>query len=119
MKNSQLMSGDNAVCGIYRCKILTAANESDVRVYIPGISSINPFNDDGSINLAAYESHKVSFPKVQWCCYNVESKELVNLDSFCWCMFENGDFRRPVVISYAVIGAAGSSTAQFGSTYAN
>ena len=115
IKNN-LITGDSGVNGIYRAKLLTAVDETDVRVYIPGISSINPFNADGTINLETYITHKESFPKVQWCCYNIESKELVNQDPLCWVMFENGDFRRPVVISYAVIGGGAKSDAQYSDT---
>lgn len=117
MKSKYLLSGDNGVNGIFRCKLVHGIDLNDIRVYIPGISSISPFNDDGTLNLEKYNEHKLTFPKVQWCTYNIESKEFVNQDSLCWCMFENGDFRRPVVISYAVIGGAGtSSNAQFGGT---
>ena len=101
---NNLMSGDLGVTGIYRAKLLTTEDETDIRVYVPGVNNICPFDANGNIDLEIYNLHKKSFPKVQWCCYNLESKELVNQDPLCWVMFENGDFRRPVVISYAIIG---------------
>lgn len=104
INGKHLMSSDLGVNGIFRAVLLTATDTSDIRVYIPGISSISPLTEDGNIDIEKYMLHKNSFPKVQWCCYNVESKELSNQDKLCWVMFENGDFRRPVVISYAVIG---------------
>lgn len=113
MKN-HLLTGDSGVNGIYRCKLIVGEEPTDIRVYIPGISSINPYNPDGSLNSEAYNNHKESFPLVQWCCYNIESKEYDNQDSLCWCMFENGDFRKPVVISYAIIGGGGTSSSNNG-----
>lgn len=108
--NNKLINGDSGVNGIFRCKLIAGTDVSDIRVFIPGISTINPYNSDGTLNLEAYNNHKESFPKVQWCCYNVESKELDNQDSVGWCMFENGDFKKPVVLSYAVIGGDGTIT---------
>ena len=109
MSNNYLLVEDNGVPGIYRCKLFTGSDTSDIRVYIPGISTVNPFNADGLIDVETIDSKLDSFPKVQWCCYNIESKELENQDAFNWCMFENGDFKRPVVISYVVIGRPGGA----------
>lgn len=105
MKNS-LINSDTGVNGIFRCKLILDDNGIDVRAFIPGISNINPFNSNGSLDLEKFNTYKIFFPKIQWCCYNIESKEFINQDPLCWCMFENGDFKRPVVISYAVIGGA-------------
>ena len=108
MRNNNLMTGDYGVNGVYRCKLLIDPNTNEIRTYVPGINNINPLNEDGSINLDIYQKHIECFPPVQWCCYNLESKEFSNQDPLNWCMFENGDFRKPVVISYAVIGGDGS-----------
>lgn len=116
MNNNHLVTGDGGVNGIYRCKLLMGLDSSDIRVYVPGISSIHPFDSDGNIDVETYEANKDTFPKVQWCCYNVESKEFTNQDPLCWCMFENGDFKKPVVISYAIIGGSGSGSGS-GSLY--
>lgn len=110
MNNNFLMSSQYGFYGIYRCKLLTSVAASDIRAYIPGICDENPFTSDGSINLNVYEKNKSSYPVVQWCCYNLESKELVNIEEPAWVMFENGNVQRPVCISYAVIGGGDESS---------
>lgn len=109
MFNKYLMASEYGFNGIYRAKLITAVDESDIRVYIPGINNINPFDSNGNVDLKIYEKNKLSYPVVQWCCYNLESKELVNIKGPAWVMFENGDVQRPVCISYSVIGGEGET----------
>ena len=109
MFNKYLMASEYGFNGIYRAKLITAVDESDIRAYIPGINNINPFDSNGNVDLKIYEKNKLSYPVVQWCCYNLESKELVNIKGPAWVMFENGDVQRPVCISYSVIGGEGET----------
>ena len=111
MINKYLIANKYGFNGIYRAKLITAVDESDIRAYIPGINSINPFDSNGDVDLKIYEKNKLSYPVVQWCCYNLESKELVNIKGPAWVMFENGDVQRPVCISYSVIGGEGETNA--------
>ena len=111
MFNKYLMASEYGFNGIYRAKLITAVDESDIRAYIPGINNINPFDSNGNVDLKIYEKNKLSYPVVQWCCYNLESKELVNIKGPAWVMFENGDVQRPVCISYSVIGGEGETNA--------
>ena len=111
MINKYLIASEYGFNGIYRAKLITAVDESDIRVYIPGINNINPFDSNGDVDLKIYEKNKLSYPVVQWCCYNLESKELVNIKGPAWVMFENGDVQRPVCISYSVIGGEGETNA--------
>ena len=111
MINKYLIASEYGFNGIYRAKLITAVDESDVRAYIPGINNINPFDSNGNVDLKIYEKNKLSYPVVQWCCYNLESKELVNIKGPAWVMFENGDVQRPVCISYSVIGGEGETNA--------
>ena len=111
MINKYLIASEYGFNGIYRAKLITAVDESDIRVYIPGINNVNPFDSDGNVDLKIYEKNKLSYPVVQWCCYNLESKELVNIKGPAWVMFENGDVQRPVCISYSVIGGEGETNA--------
>lgn len=104
MFDNYLIANKYGFNGIYRAKLLTNVDDSDIRVYVPGINSINPLDSNGNIDITKYEKNKLSYPVVQWCCYNLESKELVNIKGPAWVMFENGDVQRPVCISYAVIG---------------
>ena len=109
MFNKYLMASEYGFNGIYRAKLITAVDESDIRAYIPGINNINPFDSNGNVDLKTYEKNKLSYPVVQWCCYNLESKELVNIKGPAWVMFENGDVQRPVCVSYSVIGGESES----------
>ena len=109
MFNKYLMASEYGFNGIYRAKLITAVDESDIRAYIPGINNINPFDSNGYVDLKIYEKNKLSYPVVQWCCYNLESKELVNIKGPAWVMFENGDVQRPVCVSYSVIGGESES----------
>ena len=109
MFNKYLMASEYGFNGIYRAKLITAVDESDIRAYIPGINNINPFDSNGDVDLKIYEKNKLSYPVVQWCCYNLESKELVNIKGPAWVMFENGDVQRPVCVSYSVIGGESES----------
>ena len=111
MINKYLIASEYGFNGIYRAKLITAVDESDIRAYIPGINNINPFDSNGNVDLKIYEKNKLSYPVVQWCCYNLESKELVNIKGPAWVMFENGDVQRPVCISYSVIGGEGETNA--------
>ena len=115
MFEKYLMTTDYGYNGVYRAKLISVKNDKDIRAYIPGINSINPFNEDGSINDDVYEKHKAAYPVVQWCCYNLESKEVANIEGPAWVMFENGDIKRPVCISYAVIGGGGGASSADGS----
>ena len=121
MKLNNMINTDSGINGIFRAKLLSVDGDSEMRAFIPGINNINPFTDDGTVDIEIYNSHKHSFPKVQWCCYNIESKEPSYLDSVCWVMFENGDFKRPVVVSYSVVGGNGLSNnlEQAGTTNGN
>lgn len=108
MFDKYLIANEYGFNGIYRAKLIR--NRDDIRAYIPGINSINPFDEHGNINMTSFEKNKESYPQVQWCCYNIESKDVVNIKGPAWVMFENGDVQRPVCISYAVIGGEGESS---------
>lgn len=110
MFDNYLIASEYGFNGVYRAKLLTAVDDSDIRVYVPGINSVNPLDSNGNVDMSKYEKNKLSYPVVQWCCYNLESKELVNIEGPAWVMFENGDVQRPVCISYAVIGGEGESS---------
>ncbi len=100
-----LLNTDSSYPGIYRVKVIDS--EKGVRVYIPGISHINPFDKDGNLNEDTYEKHINAFPLAQWCAYNLESCDINNIVEPMWCMFECGDAKRPVIISYTVVGGGG------------
>mgnify|MGYP004626126649 FL=1 len=106
----QLMANEYGYNGIYRAILLPGLSDNDVRAFIPGITNLNPFKEDNTINLESYEQNKEHYPKVQFCCYNIESKEIINIKGPAWVMFENGNVRRPVCISYSVIGGGGISS---------
>lgn len=108
--NYSLINNDIGAPGIFRAKLIPPTVDDFVRVYIPGISNMNPFKTNGDVNETIVKQHINNFPTVQWCCYNIDSTQLENQDSFVWVMFESGDFKRPVVISYAVIGGLDSGT---------
>lgn len=110
MFDNYLIANEYGFSGVYRAKLLIGTGESDIRAYIPGINSVNPLDSNGNVDMTIYEKNKLSYPVVQWCCYNLESKELVNIKGPAWVMFENGDVQRPVCISYAVIGGEGESS---------
>ena len=110
MFDNYLIANEYGFSGVYRAKLLIGTGESDIRAYIPGINNVNPLDSNGNVDMTVYEKNKLSYPVVQWCCYNLESKELVNIKGPAWVMFENGDVQRPVCISYAVIGGEGESS---------
>lgn len=116
MFDNYLIASKYGFNGVYRAKLLTAVDDSDIRVYVPGINSINPLDSNGNVDMTVYEKNKLSYPVVQWCCYNLESKELVNIEGPAWVMFENGDVQRPVCISYAVIGGENDSSSSGSNT---
>lgn len=104
-----LMANEYGNVGIYRAILLPGLSDTDIRAFIPGINNVNPFKKDNTIDLEKYEQNKEIYPKVQFCCYNLESKEVINIKGPAWVMFENGNSRRPVCISYSVIGGSASS----------
>lgn len=108
MFDKYLIANEYGFNGVYRAKLIR--NGDDIRAYIPGINSINPFDEHGNINMTDFEKNKESYPQVQWCCYNIESKDITNIQGPAWVMFENGDVQRPVCISYAVIGGESESS---------
>lgn len=111
----QLMANEYGYNGIYRAILLPGLSDNDVRAFIPGITNLNPFKEDNTIDLESYEQNKEHYPKVQFCCYNIESKEIINIKGPAWIMFENGNVRRPVCISYSVIGGVSSDTGDLSS----
>lgn len=82
--------------GIYRAQLFTENGET--YAYIPGLSKLN--TDEATVK---------NLSKIQWCAYNIESTLMENIKNPCWIMFENGDVRRPVCISYAIIGGGNLS----------
>lgn len=103
IQNISTINGDLNSNGIHRARLISTADTSNIRVYIPGIHNENPFDKDGNLK-QKYLNNLNVFPKVQWCCYNINSKDMKNIAPLVWVMFENGDMKRPVVISYSVIG---------------
>lgn len=91
--------------GIYRGRLFE--DGENIRAYIPAIHSESPCNSDGSLK-SGY--NKNMFPIIQWCAYNIESIDINNVDKLAFIMFENGDAKRPVCISYAVIGGGSESS---------
>lgn len=108
--NYSMINNDIGAPGIFRARLIPPTIDDFVRAYIPGISNVNPFTSDGDVNESIVEQNIENFPTVQWCCYNIESAQVINQDPVVWVMFESGDFKRPVVISYAVIGGAGDGS---------
>lgn len=97
-QNYELLNKDLAYAGIYRVKLIE--DGSDIRAYIPGISQINPFDASGNLIQDIVDKNKSAFPIIDWCAYNLESCDLANISEPMWCMFECGDVKRPVVLSY-------------------
>ena len=95
---NKMLNSDMGVSGIFRAKLIN--HESKIRVYVPGIHSMNPFNEEGVLKDDCKNNIKM-FPIAQWCCYLPNQiVEEVKDDKIYWVMFENGDFKRPIVISY-------------------
>lgn len=109
--NNYLINSDSGVSGIYRAKLIQNQNSEDIRAYIPGIHSTNPFDESGNLKS---DVNIEMFPKIMWCSYNIESTQLSNQSGPAWVMFENGDFKRPVVVSYTVIGGSGFGSGSSG-----
>lgn len=107
MNKIRLMNSDLEYHGIFEAKLIEDGDK--VRVYIAGVSTLNPFSSDGKLVEDIFENNKREFPVAQWCCYNTNSKEFSNTDDASWVMFENGDKNKPVILSYVVIGG-GTST---------
>lgn len=126
----RLINKDSCMYGIYKAKLIQ--DENVVRAYIPGVSNIMHITDkientnvvvldtnevdinDEKNKLILYEKNIKSLPIVQWCAYNTQSTELQNLSDPAWVMFEAGDVKRPVVLSYDVIGGTGTGSGLFG-----
>lgn len=98
MNKYELINKDSSYSGMYRVKVFE--NEGNIRVYIPGISQINPFDSNGNLIEDIVNQNISAFPIAQWCAYNLESCDLANISEPMWCMFEGGDVKRPVIISY-------------------
>ena len=104
MYNQNLMNSDLGTSGLFRGRLLKDGD--NIRVCVPGIHSENALNPDGSLK----DGYDISmFPIIQWCAYNIESTEYENVDKLAFIMFENGDTKRPVAISYCVIGGGSGS----------
>ena len=98
MSKYGLINKDSSYSGTYRVKVFEIAGK--IRVYIPGISQINPFDANGHLMGDVVSKNMSAFPVAQWCAYNLESCELENISEPMWCMFEGGDVKKPVIISY-------------------
>lgn len=88
----ELLNQDSSCPGIYLAKVIQ--DGSDVKVYIPGIT--------------CGEEDKLHLPKALWCAYNLESTKIENISEPMMVMFEGGDIKRPVILSYTVVGSGGS-----------
>ena len=55
-----LLNKDSCISGIHRVKLIP--DGEDVRVYIPGLSGINPFSDKGTLDKDIFNENKKSFP---------------------------------------------------------
>ena len=117
MSKYGLINKDSSYSGTYRVKVFEIAGK--IRVYIPGISQINPFDANGHLMGDVVSKNMSAFPVAQWCAYNLESCELENISEPMWCMFEGGDVKKPVIISYTfpkvVIQTSNSSDGSGGS----
>lgn len=91
---NRLINEDCSYPGIYMAKVIP--DGSDVRVYVPGIMT---FTQEISL-----------LPKALWCAYNLESTIIENIVEPMMVMFEGGDVKRPVIISYTVVGGAGEDS---------
>lgn len=105
MFNNNLMNYNSGISGIYRAKLII--EDSDIRVYVPSLHSINPFDENGVLKS---DYNKYMFPQALWCAYNLESIDPANQVGPAWVMFENGNIIRPVILSYTVIGGGNSSS---------
>jgi len=99
------MNYNSGISGIYRAKLII--EDSDIRVYVPSLHSINPFDENGVLKS---NYNKYMFPQALWCAYNLESIDPANQVGPAWVMFENGNIIRPVILSYTVIGGGNSSS---------
>lgn len=100
---SKLINSDLSTAGIHRVKVFE--NEGKIRVYIPGLSQINPYDTNGNLIEDIVDKNISAFPEAQWCAYNLQSCDIANISEPMWCMFEGGDVKRPVIMSYTFIGA--------------
>lgn len=108
---NELLNKDSTMSGIYRAKLILIDNTP--RVYIPGIMNINPFNENGTVDESIIEKNKNAFPVAQWCAFDLQSIEMTKSEKFVWVMFENGDAKRPVIISLnsvVVYSSSGNSS---------
>lgn len=87
-----VINRDSAQGGIFRAKLID--DNGTVKANIPGIVT-----SSGSGTKSTE-----SYPEIQWCAYNKESTDLANAEDTMWIIFENGDIKRPVCISYTVVG---------------
>lgn len=81
-----IINKDAAQSGIFRAKLID--DNGTIKAKIPG--------------LASHKSENTF--EIQWCAYNKESTDINNAEALMWIMFENGDIKKPVCISYTVVG---------------
>lgn len=100
-----MVNKDLAYPGIYMAELMQDIN-GKIKVYVPSV-----------MNRPTTVSELESLPEAVWCAYNLESCDIANAEKPMWVMFEAGDVKRPVIVSYTVIGGAeGSSGSNTGSS---
>lgn len=106
--NTFNMNNSLGMPGIYRGVLL--GSDGALHVWVPQIHNEDKIPTDADAS---------DYPRVQWCAYNVESCKLEAYanDRIAWVMFENGDSKLPVVLSYKkIIPPAGSGGSFSGSS---
>lgn len=105
----KLLNIDSAAPGIYRAKVFF--DEDKVRVYVPGITQAsNPITSENKLDLSTYLDNKEQYPIAQWCAYNKQSTMIQYLEDLMWVMFEGGDIKKPVILSYTFIEEGNNSS---------
>lgn len=92
-----MVNKDLAYPGIYMAELMQDIN-GKIKVYVPSV-----------MNRPTTVSELESLPEAVWCAYNLESCDITNAEKPMWVMFEAGDVKRPVIVSYTVVGGAGNN----------
>lgn len=92
-----MVNKDLAYPGIYMAELMQDIN-GKIKVYVPSV-----------MNRPTTVNELESLPEAVWCAYNLESCDITNAEKPMWVMFEAGDVKRPVIVSYTVVGDAGNN----------
>jgi len=103
---NSLLNNDSNSAGIYRA-ILLKNSKDEIVAFVPGIDHSRDKSGNFDPNAFTTTEFKDTLPVVQWCAFNKQSCVIPDGD-VSWVMFENGDTKRPVVVTnYLISGGIG------------